>query len=161
MKTRLIKKWSACLIASLLGVCGLFAAPYEKGQAVELFKAEDQYGTAFALEPSKTKFVLVSHDMETGKRANAALSALGKEFLPDRKAVYVANIDGMPAIGRMFAIPKMKKYSHRIILCDDAALIARFPQQTGKVTVLTLANGKVQSIAYWTPGTNAVGDYLK
>ncbi len=161
MKKRLIKIWSAGIFISLFGVCGLLAAPYEKGQAVESFKAEDQYGTAFALEPSKTKFVLVSHDMETGKKANAALTALGKEFLPDKKAVYVANIDGMPAIGRMFAIPKMKKYSHRIILGDDAALIARFPKQAGKVTVLTLANGKVQSIAYWTPGVDAVGIYLK
>ena len=65
--------------------------------------------------------------METGKKANAALSALGKDYLPAKNAVYLANIHGMPGIGRMFALPKMKKYSHRIILGDDAALIARFP----------------------------------
>lgn len=161
MKTRLIKKCSAALLISIFGIASALAAPYEKGQAVESFKAEDQHGTAFALEPAKTKYLLVSHDMETGKKANAALTALGKEFLPNKKAVYVANIEGMPAVGRMFAIPKMKKYSHRIILGDDAALIARFPQQAGKVTVLMLANGKVQSIAYWTPGVDAIGDYLK
>ena len=67
----------------------------------------------------------------------------------------------MPGIGRMFAIPKMKKYSHRIILADDAGLIARFPQQAGKVTVLKISGGKVTSITYWTPGAEKVDDYLK
>jgi len=161
MKNCLVKKLIAGLMASFLGISSLFAAPYETGQAVESFKAEDQHGTAFELQPTKTKFLLVSHDMETGKRANATLTGLGKTYLSDKKAVYVANIEGMPAIGRMFAIPKMKKYSHRIILGDDAALIARFPQQAGKVTVLTLVGGKVQSIAYWNPGAEAVADYLK
>ena len=99
--------------------------------------------------------------METGKKANAVLSPLGMEFLGSKKAVYMANIFGMPGIGRMFAIPKMKKYSHRIILADDAALIAHFPVQTGKVTVLTLSSGKVASIAYWTPGAESLDGYLK
>ncbi len=75
MKTRLIKKCSAALLISIFGIASALAAPYEKGQAVESFKAEDQHGTAFALEPAKTKYLLVSHDMETGKKANAALTA--------------------------------------------------------------------------------------
>ena len=161
MKTSLISKLSLALLVSACGIISAFAAPYEKGADVEAFKAEDQYGTAFTFQPSATKFLLVSHDMDTGKKANAALTALGKDHLPGKKAVYVANINGMPGIGRMFAIPKMKKYSHRIILGDDAALIAKFPQQAGKVTVLTRSGGKVQSIAYWTPGVDALDDYLK
>ena len=95
------------------------------------------------------------------EKANATLTSLGKDYLPGRKAVYVANIHGMPGIGRMFALPKMKKYSHRIILGDDAALIAHFPAQTGKVTVLALSDGKVKSIKYWTPGTDNVDTFLK
>lgn len=31
----------------------------------------------------------------------------------------------------MFALPKMKKYAHRIVLPDDAALIADFPEKKG------------------------------
>lgn len=161
MNIVLLKKASAALAATLLGSALALAAPYETGQRVESFQAKDQFENAFTLKPAETRFLLVSHDMETGKKANAALTALGKEYLPGKKAVYVANIHGMPGIGRMFALPKMKKYSHRIILGDDEALIARFPAQTGKVTVLALSDGKVRSIQYWTPGTDAVDTYLK
>jgi hypothetical protein len=161
MNIVLLKKTTAALAVTLLGSALSLAAPYEAGQRVESFQAKDQHEQAFTLKPTETRFLLVSHDMETGKKANTALTALGKDYLPGKKAVYVANIHGMPGVGRMFALPKMKKYSHRIILGDDAALIARFPQQAGKVTVIAVADGKVQSIKYWTPGTDGVNDYLK
>ena len=67
----------------------------------------------------------------------------------------------MPGIGRMFAMPKMKKYVHRIILGDDAALIAKFPEQKGQVTVLKLNDGKVSSIAYWKPGAEGIDAALQ
>ena len=151
----------------LLALFALFAAvpcladPYAAGGKVEAFSAEDQHGKAFTLEPAKTRFLLVSHDMETGKAANGTLDPLGAEFLPGKHAVYLANIHGMPGIGRMFALPKMRKYAHRIILGDDADLIAKFPAETGKVTVLELAGGRVVAIRYWDPGTEGVEAYLK
>ena len=99
--------------------------------------------------------------METGKKANAVLNGLGKEYLGNKKAVYIANIYGMPGIGRAFALPKMKKYAHQIILGDDAALIARFPEQQGKVTVIALSGGNVKSVSYWAPGNGALDEILK
>jgi len=161
MNIVLLKKATAALAVSILGSALSFAAPYTTGEKVDSFNAKDQHEQAFTLKPADTRFLLVSHDMETGKKANAALTALGKDYLPGKKAVYVANIHGMPGIGRMFALPKMKKYNHRIILGDDANLIAKFPAETGKVTVLALDGGKVQSIKYWTPGTDGVESYLK
>jgi len=109
MKNHLFGKISLTFAVCLLGVTSAFSAPYEKGQRVESFQAKDQFENAFTFKPADTKFLLVSHDMETGKKANATLTALGKEYLPAQKAVYVANIFGMPGIGRMFAMPKMRK----------------------------------------------------
>ena len=137
------------------------AAPYAVGTKVESFTAKDQHEKSFTFKPAETRFLLVSHDMETGKKANAALTALGKDYLPAKNAVYVANIHGMPGIGRMFAMPKMKKYAHRIILGDDEELIAKFPEQKDKVTVLKLTDGKVSSIAYWNPGADPLDAVLK
>ena len=161
MRPQFIKLAGTALATAALSISLAFAGPYEKGQSVESFQAKDQFETAFTFKPSDTRYLLVSHDMDTGKKANAVLSPLGKDYLGSKKAVYMANIFGMPGIGRMFAMPKMKKYNHKIILADDAALIARFPAQAGKVTVLSLSGGKVESVAYWTPGAENIASVLK
>lgn len=149
------------LAGTFLSASLALAAPYAVGSKVAPFTAKDQHDQAFTFKPASTGFLLVSHDMDTGKAANAVLTALGKDYLGGKKAVYLANIHGMPGIGRTFALPKMRKYAHQIILGDDAALIANFPEQKGKVTVLALSGGKVRSISYWTPGTDGVDGYLK
>jgi hypothetical protein len=161
MIPRHLKLAASVLATAALSLSPVFAAPYADGSKVESFTAKDQHEQAFTFKPAETKFLLVSHDMETGKKANAALNALGKDYLGSKKAVYVANIHGMPGIGRMFAMPKMKKYAHRIILGDDEALIAKFPEQKDKVTVLKLNNGIVSSISYWNPGAEPLDSLLK
>ena len=161
MKLQFLKKTCLALAATTLSVGFAFAAPYSVGSKVEAFTAKDQHGKEFTLRPASTKFLLTSHDMETGKKANSSLTALGKDYLDTKKAVYVANIHGMPGVGRMFALPKMRKYSHRIILGDDAALIARFPEEKGKVTVLKLNDGKVASVSYWAPEAGKLDELLK
>ncbi|OYV05573.1 MAG: hypothetical protein CFE26_10915 [Verrucomicrobiales bacterium VVV1] len=138
-----------------------FADPYAVGSKVTPFSANDQHGAAFTLDTKATRFMLVSFDMETGKKANASLTGLGADYLPGKKAIYVANIFGMPGIGRMFAIPKMKGYAHRIILGDDANLLTPYPQQPAKVTVLKLDDGKVTKVSYWDPAAEGVDGYLK
>ena len=161
MHSRILRLTATVLAGAALSLGITLAAPYEAGSQVQSFSAKDQHEKAFTLKPADTRFLLVSHDMETGKKANAALNALGKDYLGSKQAVYVANIHGMPGIGRMFAMPKMKKYVHRIILGDDEALIAKFPEQKDKVTVLKLDAGKVTSITYWTPDAEALDDILK
>jgi hypothetical protein len=61
----------------------------------------------------------------------------------------------------MFALPKMRKYPHRIILGDDANLLTPFPQEANKVTVLTVSGGVVKAIRYWDPASESVVDFLK
>lgn len=160
MKTNLINSIRATLMACLCALSTAVAAPYEKGQAVDSFQAKDQHDQPFTLAPAETRFLLVSHDMDTGKKANGVLTHEAAR-LAQTKVVFLANIHGMPAIGRAFAFPKMRKYAHRIIIGDDAGLIARFPTQQGKVTVLELKDGKVASIRYWTPGSEPLQEFLK
>jgi hypothetical protein len=142
-------------------LCSAHADPYAKGSKVEAFSAKTQHDKEFPFKPADTLFLLVSHDMETGKKANAVLTTVGPENLTNKKVIYLANIYGMPGVGRMFALPKMRKYSHTIILGDDAELIAKFPEGKNKVTVLKLSGGKVTSVKYWDPGAEDIQDYLK
>lgn len=161
MKINLINKCAAVLLLSLFSIVAASAEPYAHGEKMTSFKAKDQYDVEYEFKPTNMKYLLISHDMETGKKANTVLTTLGKNYLSNHKAAYLANIHGMPGIGRMFAIPKMKKYAHRIVLGDDADLIAKFPEESGKVTVIALSEGKVKSISYWSPGETALEDLLK
>ncbi len=152
-------RFFSCLIISLYAAA--FAAPCEVGKALAPFSAKDQHDQSFEFKSASLRYLLISHDMDTGKRANAALHAAGADYLPSKRAAYLANIHGMPGIGRVFALPKMRKYCHRIILGDDAELISRFPEQTGKVTVLTLDGDKVTAIHFWTPESEPIDSVLK
>lgn len=133
---------------------------YRVGSAVAAFAANDQFGAPFKLD-ADCRFLLVSFDMATGKQANVKLSALGRDYLPKLHAAYVANIHGMPAIGRAFALPKMRSYAHRIVLADSETLLAPFPKQEKRVTVLRLQRGKITKIAYWDPEKEGVAAVLR
>lgn len=161
MTFQAIKQTGIALVVTLAGAASVLSAPYEKGQQVASFQAKDQHEQPFTFKPAATRFLLVSHDMETGRKANAVLTTVGRENLERKKVVYLANIFGMPGVGRMFALPKMKKYSHTIILGDDANLIARFPAESGKVTILALDGGRIISVKYWEPGNGQLDGYLR
>ena len=157
MKT--ITKYILLFVTLFVGSAS--AQQYKVGSKVKPFAANDQHGKAYKFD-SKTRFLLLSLDMSTGKKANKILHAKGAAYFPKKKAAYVANIHGMPGIGRMFAFRKMKKYAHRIIYGDDKDLMTPFPTQKDKVTVLKLdSKGKILKVSYWDPKKNDVEAYLK
>jgi len=162
MKLRFpIQSFAMLVLVVLLstGIIGHSEEFYKVGSAVTPFSASDQFGTPFKFN-ADCQALLISFDMETGKRANVKLSALGKEFLPKHHAVYVANINGMPKIGRVFAFPKMRSYAHRIVLADDDALLGPFPRKEKLVTLLLLKQGKVTAVRYWDPEKMDIGKIL-
>lgn len=121
------------------------------GDAFPVIDAQDQHEEPYKVE-ADTKYVIISFDMTPGKKANAYLEEKGKDYLAENNAVFIANIFGMPGIGRFFAIPKMQKYPHRILLADEKGLLDDFPMEKGKVTVLTRdAAGKIEAIKFWDP----------
>lgn len=138
-----------------------FGEVYKPGSALKPFTAKDQFDRAYTFQKG-TKFLLVSFDMESAKAANGVLAELGADYLPSKKAVFLADIHGMPGIARVFAFKKMKKYPHTIVLGDDPKLLAPYPKQAGKITVMALdPSAKVTGITYWTPGAEKLDAVLK
>lgn len=136
------------LLGSQARADGMLAA----GDAFPAFEASDQHGIAYVFEPG-TRMVLIAFEMGAAKAANRVLADQSPSFLDDHQAVYIANIHGMPGIGRRFALPKMRRYPHRIVLADDATLLTPFPHRKGLVTVLNLdAAAVIRSVSYWNPG---------
>jgi hypothetical protein len=137
------------LVVTLLLTATAWAAePLQPGEALPVFSLKDQHEQPFTFAPGP-RVVVVSFAMTSGKQANAFFARQPADFLAQKQALFIANIYGMPAIGRFFALPKMKKYPHRILLGDDEHLLDRFPQQPGKLTVLNLDPlGKITAIAF-------------
>lgn len=71
-------------------------------------------------------------------------------FLKNNKAVFIANISGMPSIiTKLFALPKMRKYDHEILLIYDED-DKRFISKEEKSTLYTLKDGVIKSIDFIT-----------
>ena len=139
------------IICALLITVAAAAETLKTGDTVKGFSAKDQHGEAFELKPG-IHYLIVSFDMSTGKKANAFLASKGGAFFNDLKAVYVSNIHGMPAVGRFFALPKMRKYPHRIVLADSEDLLRDYPHQKDNITILALdPNLKITAIYFWDP----------
>lgn len=125
-------------VAGLLLAATAFAADtYKPGDTLTAFTVKDQHDQPYAFVPGP-RIVLVSFVMGVGKEANGYFAKQPADFLAQHQAIFIANIHGMPGIGRFFALPKMKKYPHRILLGDDEHLLDRYPSQEDKLTVLHL-----------------------
>ena len=140
------------LLCAVFGAGNLSAETLAAGDRFpELKNMQDQHEQAYPM-PEDVKHVAVAFTMSVGKSANQALADRGGDFLPESKAVFIANIYGMPAIGRLFAMPKMRKYPHRIMLADAEKLLNDFPQKEDRVTVFDLdTTGRILEIRYWDP----------
>jgi len=137
----------------------------EAGDLLPEFTVETQHGKSFSFpsESREVELVLVSFDMSTGKKANGALAELGKDFLPEQKAVFMANIYGMPGIGRFFAFRKMKRYPHEILYADKEGFLDNFPQKEGWVTIFKVnpESREIETIQMWNPEKTTLTDALK
>jgi hypothetical protein len=144
----------ACLTASA------WAGELAVGDAVPGFSAKDQFGKEFKFEAG-LRFLLLGFDMGTGKLANYKLAELGAGGLEKQGAVYVLDVHTMPAVAKFFALPKMQKYPHRIVLAETESLLAAFPHQPEKITILALTPaGKIRAVRYWNPATDALETLL-
>ncbi len=131
------------------------AAPLSVGDSFPVLKGmQDQHEAAYPM-PEGTRHVAVAFSMGAGKAANRYFSEQGAAYLPAEEAVFIANIYGMPGIGRLFAMPKMRKYPHRIMIADEEGLLDFLPQENGAVTVFELNEiGGIESITYWDPSSD-------
>lgn len=149
-------RWLAVVVGCAACVLSLRAGILTVGNVVPAFSAQDQFGKDFKFAAG-LKFLLLGFDMRPGKAANLKLADLGPGWLEKHRAVYVLDIHTMPGIARVFALPKMRKYPHRIILAETESLLAPFPRQPERITILLLTtDGKIKEIRYWNPATEAL-----
>lgn len=149
---KLASLWFALLVS--LGAVAAAAPAVEKykvGDAFATFTTKDQHEKSFTYEGG-ARLVVVAFEMGAGKAANSYFEKQPADFLSGHKAIFISNIYGMPGVGRFFALPKMKKYPHRILLADEENFLARYPAQEDLLTVLSLDDkGVITGIRHVNP----------
>lgn len=127
----------------LLALLPLSAQALERGDRLTPWTLLDQYDQPYTLN-EQAQTLLVARSMDAAKLLKSALEDKPKGFLEARHTVFVADIQKMPSIiATMFAIPKMRDYSYRVLLDRESRVVPQYPGDEDKVLWLQLRDGKV------------------
>lgn len=134
---------AACVL--LLGLLPFMANAAEVGDTLKPFTLNDQHDQAFSLDAG-TRVLLAAGDMDGAKLVKAAVAEQPKGYLEARHAVFVADIQRMPAlISKLFAVPAMRDYNYRVVLDRDGQVVPQYEVGEAQVLVLQLDNGTLVS----------------
>lgn len=114
----------------------------DDSQPVVKWTLLDQNDRAYTLDDS-AQVLLVARSMSAAKMLNAAIEDRPGGFLETRHIVYLADIEKMPALIKMVAVPAMRSAKYRIILDRDGRVATRYGGDRDTVQWLTLKNGAV------------------
>lgn len=122
------------------------AATLAAGSTLPAITLTDQHDRKASLGPD-VRIVVLTRDMAAGDTVKEGFAGMDQAALELRGAVYVADISGMPSmIASMFAVPKMRQRSYRILLDRDGAATRDFPYAEGRPTVLFVEQGKITRV---------------
>lgn len=137
------------LLISLLLTGSLFA-DFKVGDTLPAITLPDQFDKEFTVEAKDTLLVM-AFEKDISVVVNDYLKTQPASFLETHHAKYISDISTMPSfVTSMFALPKMKKYPFSVMLINDD-FGTQFNRMKGKITIYTLKNNKIQSIAFLTP----------
>lgn len=143
-------KYAASLLLCLMP---LLANALEQGDKLAPWTLLDQYDQAYSLA-ADTHILLVARDMDGAKLVKAALAEQPKGYLEARDAVFVADIQRMPAlISKLFAIPAMRDYNYRVVLDREGRVASRYGVGEGQVLWLQLDHRVLAGQRVYTDAT--------
>ena len=115
-----------------------------------VLELKDQHDQTVAIN-EQTNLILFAAGKSTSALMSKTLEDLPPTTLKDKKALYVADISGMPSfITKIVAIPKMQKRLYTIGLLRDESQSKRFPQKDDAITLIKLKSGKITDITFVT-----------
>lgn len=138
------------LLIALLIATGAVAAPFRIGETLDPLSLEDQFGKK---HPMKTmpKTLVLAFEKSAGMMANEYLASQEPGYLARHNAALIADISQMPKfVADSFALPKIRKYAHPVLLIRDEELGLRFPAEEDKLTVFRFEGNTLVSIRYVT-----------
>ena len=117
------------------------------GNNLPTLTIKDQFEKEHTVD-ANIKTIIFSATKSEGVTIKEFLLAKDKDYLTTNKAVYVADITGMPSlITKFIAMPKMKDYPFPVLLVDEANKTL-FPVKEDMISIISLENGKITDIKY-------------
>jgi len=136
------------IIVFALLAMSLFGTPYKMGQSVMPLDLQDQFGKRTTLK-AMPKTLIMAFEKGTGATVNEYLVTQDKGYLKKNNAAFVADISQMPNfITEAFALPKMRKYAHTVLLIRDEEQGSRFPAEEEKITVMKFRGNFLTQIQF-------------
>lgn len=137
------------MLAALLLIPALACAepvPLKVGDVLPAFHLNDQHDKPMRIG-METRLVLFTADKSAGDMLHGLLKQRPGDFMEQRKIVYIADISRMPGlVSSMIALPKMRDYAYRMAIGAEEEQTAMLPRAEDSVTVLTLENGRVNTM---------------
>ncbi len=135
------------VIFTLLAL-SLFGAPYTIGQSVIALDLEDQFGKKSTLRVMPKTLIMV-FEKGTSAIANDYLAMQEKGYLEKNNAGLIADISQMPNfVAESFALPKMRKYPHTVLLIRDEEQGLQFQGEEEKITVMKFQDNVLTKIEF-------------
>lgn len=129
--------------ALFFGICLTFnALAVQAEQPVVRWTLLDQNDKAYTLDDD-TQVLLIARSMASAKLLNAAIEEQPAGYLEARHIVYVADIEKMPSLIKLVAVPSMRSAKYRIMLDQDGRVASRYDGDRESVQWLALEGGKV------------------
>jgi hypothetical protein len=114
-------------------------------QSFSAITFETQHETKMALD-NITNWVFFAKSKDGSKMLQQVFKDLkvDKQWLVEKKAIYVGDISGMPSlIARFFALPKMRDYNFPIALDKEGDITKDWQGKTEFVTIYKIKNLQV------------------
>lgn len=126
---------------------GLLAQRFQEGVGISPFSVKDQFEKNLSID-ANTKEIIIAFAQEQGNVMKTFLEA-NPNYLSQNNAVYLMDATKVPSmVLSMFMLPKFKKYPYTIGVVEDEKMVATFPFQEGKLTVITLENLTIKAISF-------------
>lgn len=149
---RLVSPLSWAFLAATLLACaspgGSRGGPLLEGSTLSPFSIRDQHGETHRIDRS-VRAIVFGREMGAGEIIKNTLAESGARLLTDARAVYVADVSGMPSIIRkLFAEPKLRKRPYPMLLDRDGSATTWFPGEEGRATLLILEQLEIVAIRH-------------
>lgn len=120
-------------------------------QPVNKWTLLDQNDKAYTLDDD-AHVLLVARSMAAAKLVNTAIEDSPAGYLEARHMIYIADIEKMPSLIKMVAVPAMRSAKYRILLDREGSVAGAYKGDRESVQWLTLNNGVVVQEQRFTDG---------